>query len=302
MSKLLKSKILVIVKIYGGLGNQMFQYAFGRTISLKYNTQLYLDLSWFNELSESTPRKFQLDLFNTEYRIADKKILQQYKPLTFKVINTALIRLNIGKLQLSKYFVENNLAFNSSIDRIKDNCYINGYWQSEKYFINIKEIIKKEFKLKECYHSHIDSSLLNSIKSSNSISVHIRRSDYTLKNNIDIHGTLPISYYEKSMEIISKNTKNPTYFIFSDDIDWVKKSIKNNNSNINYITNNSNYVDFFLKSQCKHNIIANSTFSWWSAWLNNNENKLVIAPKNWYINQKFNKQTKDLIPESWIRI
>ncbi len=293
---------MIVIKIFGGLGNQMFQYAFGKALSKKHKSDLYLDLSWFDENSTSTFRKFQLNLFNTEYFIADKRIIKTSKPLLYRFLNTALLKLKIGKLQMPKYFIENTIAFNDSINIINENCYVNGYWQSEKYFKHIEYDLRSDFSLKYKLLSEISNSLLLQIQSTESIAVHIRRSDYNLKHNIDIHGILPISYYEESMKFMADNLKDPNFFIFSDDIEWAQKAIINKDGNIHYITKNPNYIDLFLNSQCKHNIIANSTFSWWSAWLNNNENKLIIAPKKWYNNESMNNQTTDLIPESWFRI
>lgn len=280
----------------------MFQYAFGKALSKKHKTELYLDLSWFEENTNSTVRKFQLDLFNTKYFIADKKIIKRYKPLLYKSLNTALIKLKIGKLQLPKYFIENSIAYNDSINLINKNSYVNGYWQSEKYFQDISCDLRSDFSLKHQYLAEINNSLLKQIHDFESIAVHIRRSDYNYKQNIDIHGILPITYYEDSMKFITEKLKNPVFFVFSDDIEWAKKIIKCEGRKIEYITNNPNYIDFFLNAECKHHIIANSTFSWWSAWLNSSANKIIIAPKKWYNNESMNNQTIDLIPESWFRI
>jgi len=293
---------LIVIKVFGGLGNQLFQYAFGRALSIKLNTELYLDLSWFDENTTSTKRVFQLDLFNTKFLIADKLVVGELKPLYFRLINSILVKFNIGRLQLPAYFIENGIYYNQRINIIKENSYINGYWQSEKYFVNVHDVIKNEFVFKDIPLNSLNSSLLNEIRLSQSVAVHVRRSDYNLSHNIDIHGVLPISYYEQSMKTMQSYVKNAFFFVFSDDVDWAKKALSNKFQNIRFISENPSYVDFYLNSNCKNNIIANSTFSWWSAWLNENPDKKVIAPKNWYSNIDLNNATNDLYPNSWIRI
>ena len=280
----------------------MFQYAFGRALSIKHKSELFLDLSWFEENNTSTNRDFQLDLFNTDYCIADKKLIDFYKPIVYRGLNSALIRLNIGALQLPNYFIEKGISFNHSVHRISEKCYLNGYWQSEKYFLEYKNELLSEFELKNYLTKDIDNSILSKIQDTESVSLHIRRSDYNSNVNINIHGVLPISYYQKSIEIINSKFNNPSYFIFSDDIEWAKNTFDFLPGNIHFISKNPNYIDLYLNSKCKHNIIANSTFSWWSAWLNNYPGKIVIAPSNWYSNKRLNDLTFDLLPESWIRI
>jgi hypothetical protein len=293
---------LIVIKIFGGLGNQMFQYAFGKALSRKLKTDLYLDLTWFENNTTSTIREFQLDLFNTDYFIADVRTINSYKPLIYKVLNIALIHLNLGTLQVPKYFIENRFSFNYRVNLIDKNCYVNGYWQSEKYFIGYKNELIKEFELKGILLEDLNKSLLNQIENTESVALHIRRSDFNTNRNKNIHGTLPSTYYQESMKFMDSNFKDPYYFIFSDDIEWAKKFIDNKSKNLHFVSKNPNYIDLYLNSKCKHNIIANSSFSWWGAWLNSNPKKNVIAPKIWFAEKKLNEQTIDLIPDTWIRI
>ena len=290
---------MIVVKIFGGLGNQMFQYAFSRSLALRNKTDLYLDLSWYSVDKSSTKRKFLLDIFNTEFKIADSKIILNSKPLILRLLNTFLIRLKLGSVQTNNFFVENNFFYNSSVEKIGNHCYVNGYWQSYKYFDRSKKVIKSDFILKKNFLNQLNFSDLNKIKNTNSVGIHIRRSDYIHRKNKSIHNTLSMDYYNDAINIMERNLNSPNYFIFSDDMDWARSMFYNLN-NCNFISSNFDYLDLFLISQCKNNIIANSSFSWWGAWLNNKNQ--IIAPKKWFNDKKLNNQSFDLIPDSWLRI
>jgi hypothetical protein len=292
---------MIVAKIYGGLGNQMFQYAFSKSLAIQNKTDLYLDLSWYSLDKSSTHRKFQLDVFNTEFKIANSKIISDSKPLLLSLLNAILVRLKLGRLQTSNYFVEDKFCYNSSVDKIGNVCYVNGYWQSHKYFHEIKEVIQSDFKLKKIFLNELNASYLENIINNNSVGIHIRRSDYTLNNNKSIHGTLSIDYYMEAIRIMESKLNSPIFFIFSDDIGWARNKFKNL-SNCKFVSSSHDYLDLFLISQCKHNIIANSSFSWWGAWLNSNPEKIIIAPKKWFSCENLNKQTNDLIPETWVRL
>jgi len=195
---------------------------------------------------------------------------------------------------------ERYFHFDPQIIRKYNYAIFDGYWQSEKYFIDIKNIITEELSLKKKYIDEIEKNLINKIKNNNSVSIHIRRGDYVNDKTTNLHhGTCPLDYYHRAIKIILANNKKSIFFIFSDDIDWVKKNLKLLHPSF-FISGNKDYEDLFLMSLCKHNIIANSSFSWWAAWLNNNPNKTVAAPKKWFNNPHQN--TKDLIPKPWIKI
>ncbi|MCK4744844.1 alpha-1,2-fucosyltransferase, partial [Candidatus Parcubacteria bacterium] len=194
---------------------------------------------------------------------------------------------------------EQHSHFDSKILKLIGNIYLDGYWQSEKYFKNIENSIRKEFTLKNDLQLKA-KKLLRKIKNTESISIHIRRNDYiSHKPANQYHGVCHLSYYKKAINVIIKKIDDPHFFVFSDDIDWCKKNLKIKFPTI-FVEGNKDYEDLILMSKCKHNIIANSTFSWWGAWLNNNPNKIVIAPKKWFRKKSIN--TKDLIPKTWIKI
>ncbi|MFH0972649.1 MAG: alpha-1,2-fucosyltransferase, partial [Patescibacteria group bacterium] len=183
--------------------------------------------------------------------------------------------------------------------KLKDDIFLDGYWQTEKYFKDIEDIIRSEFTLKTEY-SNLNPELIAKISSCNSVSMHIRRGDYiTNQNTNEFHGICFLDYYKKAINLIAEKFPNPTIFIFSDDLKWCKENIKIKYP-IVFVKGNKNYEDLIMMSKCSHNIIANSSFSWWGAWLNNNPNKIVIAPQKWLNNPNINYS--DIIPSTWIKI
>jgi len=267
---------MITVKIIGGLGNQMFQYALGKCLALKHNTDLKLDLSGFENYKAW---KFELDNLNISYKtfnLKDKESLQ---------------RIN------EKFF-----HFDKELLNLSDNVYLDGYFQSEKYFKKIKQVLLNDFMVTSPVNEK-NKKMLDLINSTNSVSLHVRRGDYITNPSANaFHGTCSVEYYNKAAKYISENIDNPHFFLFSDEPEWVRENILIDKPvtivDINTIDNG--YDDLRLMSNCKYNIIANSSFSWWGSWLNNNPQKVVIAPKRWFISTVHD--TKDLIPEGWIKL
>jgi len=269
---------MIICKLLGGLGNQMFQYSIGRYLSLKYNTPLKLDVKELLFRGNSTSNRYY-----------------EYELKIFENIEAEIVEYNSGTRIKEPYyhFYPKMMTLN-----INGDIYLDGYWQSYKYFEDIKDILNKDF----IFQNKVPNSIvLEEIKNTNSVMIHVRRTDYL---NNDYHGVIDLDYIEKSVSIIEKSISSPKYFVFSDDINWCKNNIKLNN--VIFMENQQDILpyckgefDLQLMIQCKHYIICNSSFSWWSAWLNNNENKIVISPKKWF-NRNIN--TDDLIPKEWIRI
>jgi hypothetical protein len=297
---------MICVQLNGGLGNQMFQYACGRSLAYKNNTDLVFDLSRINLKTNKigiTKRSFQLDIFQLGVREVTNMERKKIKPLLYRMINIISIKILSKGIQTPIYFIERKIGYNNKIENIRKNCFLSGYWQSEKYFKYAESLIRDEFTFPKYLNSE-NTFYLNKIKHTNSISLHIRRTDFVNNESHDVHGICTIDYYLKAVYHISSLVENPVYYIFSDEIEWAKKNLKLLYETY-YITGNSgdsSYIDMLLMSNCKHNIIANSSFSWWGAWLNQNQNNIIIAPKNWFLNKKLNDQTGDLIPDSWIRM
>lgn len=295
---------MIIVKISGGLGNQLFQYSFGRYLSGKFNTELKFDIQTNYTSSDFTSRSVGLGNFNINLNLATKKEIYEFKYFDNEFI-ARIERKLVQKLPfLNRRYVVQNLNKSQKNDQnYKNDCYYDGYWQSENYFKPIASILKQEFisNFKPILDD-TNSFFLQEIRNSESISIHIRRGDYiSIESNKSRFSTCSLKYYEKVINYLKDKINLPLFFIFSEDIDWVKNNFKG--EHFRMVTNNSKSpeIDLFLMSNCKHNIIANSSFSWWGAWLNCNKEKVIIAPEKWY-NGKLNDSTMDLIPETWIRM
>jgi hypothetical protein len=242
---------MIITRILGGLGNQMFEYAMGMSIARKQNTTFKVNLRAFKE----TRIPYGLHYFST----------------TAKTANLLEILL-VKKFTPEQYF---------------DDFYWLNYnnwtsWMGEKNIIGIEDTIRKEFSLKKKFWEELDKknhSIITDIQESNSVAIHLRRTDYFDKENCIV---LEPEYYAKALDIISHNVKDPRYFFFSDDMEWVKNHFAYLKNSV--FLSNKDYEDMALMSLCKHTIISNSTFAWWAAWLNKNPNKIVITPEHWFVN------------------
>lgn len=279
---------MVRVKLWGGLGNQMFQYALGRSLALKNRTYLQLDLSEYqdkNEAADYISRNFELDLFNVNYITESKENF-----IVTKILNyTSPV----------KYVQENGYVYDPSVLEKKGRLYLYGYWQCENYFKSIEDTIRKDFTFKKQPNA-ANTQYLNQIAKVNAVSIHFRRGDYvTVQTAVNFNGICTIDYYKDAIAHIKIKVENPHFFVFSDDLSWVKENIDFEDPHT-YVDGNygeHSYEDMRLMAACKHNIIANSTFSWWGAWLNNNKEKVVVAPQNWFKTEK-----TDIIPNNWIKI
>jgi len=270
---------MIIIKVKGGLGNQLFQYAFGRQLSLNNNCKLILDISDYN--FNKGFRKFHLQEFSIDCELISNKCI-------FNNINNRFI-FN------SRFFKENKVSlFNERLLFIT-NGYFDGYWQSDKYFTEIRNLLLMELTPKV-----LNNKILKIIKlfDRNSVSVHIRKSDYLTKENSRIYAEVTSKYYFNSMNYILSINPNSKFFIFSDDFKWVKDNLDFSNFNFEFIFESS-IDDLYLMSNCQNNIIANSSFSWWGAWLNNNYDKIVIAPKFWFT--KASGINDEIVPGNWIK-
>ncbi len=278
---------MITVKLMGGMGNQMFQYAFARNLSLKTNTPFKIDLSFLKRRDlglNFVYRDFDLDIFN----------------IPKNIINEAEI-YNIHTIYEPTFSYSQNTV-DLITEKLNSNLFLDGYWQSYKYFEEFKSQIKKDFEFKNSIENNEDVGVINmynDIMSSDSVMVNVRRTDY-LNNNF--HGVMGVEFINQAAKIIESKLQNPKYFIFSDDVEWCEEKIKLNNMVVVSHEYKGNKFDLYLQlmKSCKHFIIPNSTFAWWAAWLNNNKNKIVISPKLWFTNTNIN--TNDLIPSDWTRI
>ena len=277
------------IKLSGGLGNQMFQFAAGYAVARKNNVELSLDLKRFNHRFDHGG--FQLQYVFDIY----SKVNFLNNPVNFKFLNLKEI---LNKINIRSHkFKEPHFHYTNDILNIPKHSFIDGYWQSELYFMSYAKEIKEIYTFSNKLNKK-NTLIANDINQNNSISIHIRRGDYLLKNNYN-HNVDLNEYYLKAIKESSKCFINPKYFIFTDDPLWVKKNFIIEYPYIVVDVNHglNSFFDMHLMSLCKVNILANSSFSWWSAWLNNNLNKVVYAPKKWFKDKSI--CTNDLIPSSW---
>lgn len=299
---------MIIINITGGLGNQMFEYATGLALSKFFDTNLKLDL---NSLENRAPRTgFTFRSFELEEVFGIKQTNRATPKELQAVFDMPFGRkeelIHFLKYQITKYSIidEYRLGFGfHDLKKIaKKNSYLNGKFQSEKYFSNYHLDIKKAFTF-TAFIKEKNIKYHNLITNSNSVCLHIRRGDYANDPSINQHhGTCDLTYYENAISFISSKLADPYYFIFTDDHNWVKQNLKIS-SNHYFIEGNfgkNSYRDMQLMSICKHHIIANSTFSWWGAWLATNPEKIVIAPKKWFRDK--NISSKDIIPSNWLKL
>lgn len=199
-------------------------------------------------------------------------------------------------------FREKNYFFNKEFNLISEPVYLEGYWQSPRYFEDIRELINNEIQLRSGLPAKC-RNISEEIELKNSICIHIRRGDYISNKRANkLHSVCSIDYYAEAIRIISQKVQNPTYYVFSDDMEWAKESFLHK-LEVRFVELNNGsepHLDLILMSKCKYFIIANSTFSWWAAWLNNCQDKIVVSPRNWFRNESL--ETKDLIPHDWIKI
>jgi len=288
-----------------GLGNQMFQYALGRCLAEKHHTTLKLDTTQLLDRRKPNSarhvhRDYDLGIFNIceEFSTKDEVNTLTYSP--FSIVRKVLRKLLKWIIRVpSTYILEKQYHFETHILLLPDNVYLEGYWQTEKYFLPIESIIRQElsFKNELCPQSKI---LRSEILASESICINVRRTDYLVNTH---HGVCGLDYFYEAIGIISKQIKSVNIFVFSDDIEWCQANLK-----FSYPTTMVSHEYAGLKfneylhlmSCCRHFVIPNSTFAWWAAWLSDNPNKIVIAPKKWFNDPKID--TNDLIPSSWQRI
>jgi hypothetical protein len=287
---------MVTVKLFGGLGNQMFQYAFslsyskkGRQLKYHVNSVEYSHFKGNCELTNAFP--------TLQLIMAGKRDFFFYMESFFdKKRNEKIFRLKSDRYYIEETNEEEFTLIKDVHDR--DNIYLSGYWQHEGYFKEFRKELKKVFFFEKFKDGDLwNKSLAEKIIHSNSVSVHVRLGDYLQST---VHKVLTMNYYVQAIELINSKISNAEFFIFSDDEHFVTRyffdkgmTIVNCNKHID------SYKDMQLMGMCRHNIIANSTFSWWAAWLNDNHDKIVVSPKQWFNNDK---DISGLLLNDWIKL
>jgi hypothetical protein len=295
---------MIIVRLMGGIGNQMFQYAAARRLAHVLGVQLKLDLGWFRDCKADSPRPYALCCFAISEHVASEKDISSICEKGSHGKRGLFARL-MGRsrpFKCKRRIVEKHFHFDPEILELCDNAYLEGYWQSEKYFQDIADIIRTEFTItiEPCARN---KQMTEIIGKSEAASLHVRRGDYALNPVTNqFHGLCSLDYYKKAIEMVASRVIAPHFFVFSDDPAWAKEKLVSEHP-ITFVDFNrpeKAYEDMRLMSLCRHHIIANSSFSWWGAWLNPSPNKIVVAPKRWFNAPELDD--RDLIPEAWERL
>ncbi len=291
---------MIITRLSGGMGNQMFQYAAGRALAVKNNTTLGLDT---HDLLDRTPRKgftfreYDLDLFN----IAAEIVPQSKLGWKYRSWGSGKFGLYLNKLRRMLFGgKEKGFAFNPDILTLGSDTYLDGYWQSYKYFESIADTIRKDLTLQQPLQAHIQRVKTEVQSHHSSVCLHVRRGDYVGNTH---HEVVFKDYYYQALDVLEAKTTIDHIYVFSDDIEWCKNNLA--------FLHPATFVDdiyrgeresghFALMQSCTHFIIPNSTFSWWAAWLGTATNKIVVAPQKWFNDTSID--TSGLIPPEWIRI
>ncbi len=305
---------MIVAEIFAGLGNQMFQYAAARALAERLHVPLKLNIQSFDG---STTCTYDLDKFNITAKIATGSEIASAVSLPSSSLKRNWLRIT-NRLKLSalrrSIVREENFHFEEEFRTATRNCYLFGHWQSEKYFKSFENVIRAEFTLRAGVVED-RPHLVEEIQSRESVSLIIRRGDFLQYDHLNLYGD-NLAYYHRAIELLQSRMHNPHFFIFSDDIDWVKQQLKLKTAHTfvsepypgqQYKINGRRHQDLILISKCKHHVITNSTFAWWGAWLCADRNKTVIAPKQWFkegflwYNGKV-ADSRDVLPENWIKI
>jgi hypothetical protein len=318
---------MIVSKIMMGQGNQMFQYAAGRALSLHHNESFKVDTSNYEgykhrryELSDyfciDVPEATAEDLKKYKFIHPVKRIWNKLVPAKFKLRQLGLgyesswlprtilgIYDKINPPHRRIQYEEPHYHFDTNFFNANSNIYLKGYWMSYKYFERYSAVIRKDFTVKPQLVEHL-ADVVRTMKQENSVSILFRRGDLvTNKHYTKIKGIIPLSFYHGALAMLEKKFGKLTIYLFSDEIEWVTKNL-NTTHHIVPISNHiskSGLEDYYLMSSCKYNIIANSTFGWWAGWMNDYAEKIVIAPSGWYSKYVHYNQ-KDVYPDDWVVI
>lgn len=289
-----------IVKLSDGLGNQMFQYAFARTLQKLTGDTVLLDRSWFpefgaNSLRRAVPRPFALGAYDLPlaYATLNQVDTTLYGRGFFGNVRRLLHRrpglVREGNADLSP----------ASLSRFGGNRLFRGFFQSALYPAFVRSELLRDFALAPARIDDANRRLADEMTAHLSVAVHIRRGDYLTENSMKVHGICPMNYYTEAEELICQSTEStPRLYLFSDDPEWVRTHYETKLpfTVVDVNTASQGHFDIYLMSCCRHAIIANSTFSWWGAWLIDKPDKMVIAPRRWFADER---STSDLIPTGW---
>ncbi|MCX7303815.1 MAG: alpha-1,2-fucosyltransferase [Hyphomicrobiales bacterium] len=283
----------VIAHVIGGLGNQLFQYATARAVAFRYGAELILDLRHFRE---NQFRAFGLDHFMVRYKTDDEILPPRRHDSRLRYHIWRRLRLSPRKIR------EHDRVLDTLMRAPQSDIYLEGYWQSESYFKDVEREIRRELRFANPPHPE-NQCYLDAIKASPAVSLHIRRGDYLLPEFQTQFGSCSLDYYQNAITRIATWANiDPVVYVFSDDLDWARDNLSLGFQTrlIGHNGPDKPQEDLRLMSSCRHHVIANSTFSWWGAWLNPSPDKIVVAPKRWFADQSLSHAERT--PPSWHRL
>lgn len=291
----------VIANLIGGLGNQMFQYATGRAVAHRHGVPLLLDSSGF---AHYDLRRYELGELSIQARLATEDELTHAGVKAKAPTLLSRVSKALGLDRTANLLKEESFTYDTRIEQATPPVYLDGYWQSERYFSTIRTQLLQELTLKNNWGPS-NEDMFGQIQAAGAgaVSLHVRRGDYvTNAHTASYHGVCSLDYYRAAVAYIAERVSVPQFFIFSDDHDWVRQSLQTGFPTTFVAVNSADngIYDLMLMRSCRHHIIANSSFSWWGAWLNSSEDKIVVAPQHWFSGASHD--TSDLIPVSWIRL
>lgn len=293
---------MIYIRIWGGLGNQMFQFAAAANLAKIHKTRVGICLDRYkaHNNTDLTKRVFELD---SVFCIDNYELVDSSRFSFISSDKRNLLDKIKYKLLNASFFFETSPPYNSAILKLSKETYIEGYFQTEQYFKEFESSVLANFKFKK-KPSQRTSEMLELAKNKNAIAVHVRRGDYlSNKKNLSTHGVCSTEYYQRAIEKFS-DLDNVLFVVLSDEPEWAKENLVFGQSVVFVDWNQAadSWQDMLIMSACKHAIIANSSFSWWGAKLIQYPQKRIVAPAIWYANSEIQNQTQDLIPTSWIKI
>lgn len=308
MSNKPASNDAVITRLIGGLGNQLFQYAVGRAVAARTGATSLMDASGF---ANYDLRRYELDGFNirsqlaSDAQLASVGVAAGQTPSLFERLKRRFIPHAAAALPLQEPVLrEASFTYDARVEQVRAPVYLDGYWQSERYFAHMRNELLQELTLKRDWDA-ANQEMHARIKDAGpgAVSLHVRRGDYvTNAHTASYHGVCSLDYYRAGVAYIAERVAAPHFFLFSDDPEWVRENLQTGFPTTIVDVNSADHgiYDMMLMKSCSHHVIANSSFSWWGAWLNPSPEKIVIAPQQWF--KEADKDTGDLIPSNWVRL
>lgn len=296
-------KKMIVIKVMGGLGNQLFQLAFGMSIAKKYNYKVKYDITYYDNIPENdTKRELCIKKYLNWGNIATKEEIESYQFYHENKIYRVLRKLHIKREKVQYERLENGI---SDLSQVSDDRYLIGFWQSERYISTVRDEIVEMLQNVPATLDNQVKEIIHKVQTCESVSIHVRAGDYLAQENEKVFGGICTSEYYKRCYALAKQAKpQAKFYLFTNDVEWTKEHIDLPYSNIEIVSyiikNDDPWGELMIMSRCHTNIIANSSYSWWAAWLNTNSDQTVYCPTKWTNNDS--KLNEGILCSSWIRV